>query len=104
MTAPDGIAFPYPSGGSGGKKAVPRGKIGGTSQLAADAVLEVALRMNVVLDRSMNRGELLQRSRTPEPQHGPLTSSERKMRVLGQVVVPAASRAARRMISGLVLK
>ena len=74
---------------SGSDKAAPLGESGGTGQLVGVAVLEVALRGKMVVDRGMDGGELLQRSHAPEPQHRPFASSERQVRVFGPIVEPA---------------
>ena len=82
------LRFPYPTMASGGKKAAPLGESGGAGQLVVVAVLEMALRGEVVVDRGMDGGELLQCSHPPEPQHRPLASSERQVGVFRSVVEP----------------
>ena len=42
--------------------------------------------VEMVVDRSMDRNEFLQTSRLPKPQHSPLSSSKRKMRILSAIV------------------
>ncbi len=47
--------------------------------------------VEVVVDRGVNGGELLQGLDVPEFRHRPLSSSERLMRVFGPVVEPATA-------------
>ena len=47
--------------------------------------------VEVVVDRAVDGGKFLKTSHPPEPEHRPLTSSERLMRILGAVVKPAAN-------------
>jgi hypothetical protein len=63
------LRCPSPTCRSGSEKAAPLGKSGGAGLLVGIAILEVALRWKVVVDRGMDRGELLQRSHATEPQH-----------------------------------
>ena len=46
------------------------------------------------MKRSMDRGEFLQRFHPPKSLHRPLSSSERKMGILGLVIEPSAYLAA----------
>ncbi len=46
--------------------------------------------VEVIVDRAVNRGEFLQTSHAPEPEHCPFSSSKRLVRILGAVVQPAA--------------
>ena len=48
------LRFPYPTLGSGSEEAAPLGESGGAGLLVGGAVLEVALRWKVVVDRGMN--------------------------------------------------
>ena len=48
------LRYPYPSFQSGSEKAAPLGKSGGAGMLVGIAVLEVALRRKVVVDRGMD--------------------------------------------------
>jgi hypothetical protein len=50
---------------------------------------EVALLIEVVLDRGVNGAEFLQRLHPPKPEHRTLSSSERLMRVFCAIVHPA---------------
>lgn len=54
------------------------------------AIDEVAFLVKVVVEVGMDRGKLLQRLHTPEPQHRSLSSPERQVTVLDPVVGPAA--------------
>lgn len=81
--------YPYPTAVSGGEKTAPLFKSGSSCRLIGVAVLEVALRRKVVVNRGMGRCEFLQRSHAPEPQHCPLSSSERQVRIFRAVVEPA---------------
>lgn len=78
----------YPILASGSEKSSPLSKSGSTGQLVGIADLEVALRRKMVVDRGMHACKILHRSHAPEPQHGALSSSERRVRVLGPVVEP----------------
>ncbi len=49
-----GLRFPYPTFGSGSEQAAPLGASGGAGLHVGGAVLEVALRWKVVVDRGMN--------------------------------------------------
>ena len=84
-----GLRYPSPSFRSGREKATPFSESGGAVQLEILSVVEGALQVEMVVDRGVNRGEFLQRSHAPEPHYGPLSSSERQVRVLGPVVEPA---------------
>ena len=48
------LRFPYPAEPSGREKAAPLGESGGAGLLVGVAVLEVALRWKVVVDRGMD--------------------------------------------------
>lgn len=53
------LGYAYTTLGSGREKAEPLCKSGGAGLLIGVAVLEMALRWKVVVDRGMDRGELL---------------------------------------------
>jgi hypothetical protein len=53
------LRYPYPLVRLGSEKAAPLGESGGAGLLVGVAVLGVALRWKVVVDRGMDRGELL---------------------------------------------
>src|SRR5690606_25891033 len=80
--------FAPPVPASGGKKAAPLSKCGGAVGLEMIPAGETSAKVEVVVDGRVDGGEHLQTSHPPEPKHRALTSSERKMRVLGAVVVP----------------
>jgi hypothetical protein len=61
------LRYPHPTVGSGSEKAAPLSESGSAGLFEVIAVLEVALRWKVVVDRGMDRRELLQRSHMPEP-------------------------------------
>ena len=50
------------------------------------AAVEVALVVEVIVDRGMHSGEFLQGLDVSEPRHRPLPPSKRLMRVFGPVV------------------
>jgi hypothetical protein len=52
---------------------------------------EVPFLIKMVVDGDVNRGEFLGRFHLPELEHGPFSSSERLVCVLGPVVLPAAA-------------
>ncbi len=70
----------------------PVGKCGGSLLLEGLATVEVAFLVEVVVDRAVHRGELMQTSHPPEPQHRPLPSSLWRMTVLHPIVGAPASR------------
>ena len=86
------LRYPYPSCRSGSEKAAPLSESGAACLLEGVAVLDVAIRWKVVVDRGMDGGKLLQRSHAPKSQHRPLSSSKRQVRILCPVVEPAYSR------------
>jgi hypothetical protein len=49
-----GLRYPYPTRHSGSEKAAPLGESGGAGQLVGVAILEVALRREVVVDQGMD--------------------------------------------------
>ena len=53
------LRYPSPTFQSGSEKAAPLGESGGAGLLVGVAILEVALRRKVVVDRGMDRSELL---------------------------------------------
>jgi hypothetical protein len=50
----------------------------------------VSFLVEVVVDRAVNRGEFLQTSHPSEPEHRPLSSSKRLVRILDTIVQPTA--------------
>ena len=85
------LRLPYPWRSSGREKAAPLVESGGTVGFVHWTRRERALLVEVVADRRVDRGELLQTSHAPEPQHRPFPSSERLVGILRPVVQPAAS-------------
>ena len=73
---------------SGGAKLTPLGKSGGTVGLEVLSTVEAELLVEVVMDRGVDGYEFLQTSHPPEPQHRPLSSSKRQMRIVSAVVGP----------------
>ncbi len=71
------------------KEAPPLGEGGVAGEFEILSGVKGAFLVEVIADRGMDRGELLQGSHPSEPEHGALPSSERKMRVLRPVVRPA---------------
>src|SRR5665811_1942529 len=51
---------------------------------------EVAVQVEMIVHGGMNSDEPLEGRGTPEPQHGPFSSSERQVRVLGAIVQPSS--------------
>jgi hypothetical protein len=62
---------------SGTAKLTPLGKSSGAIALDVGSTDEVALLIEVVVDRGMGGGELLQAAHPPEELHRPLSSSQR---------------------------
>lgn len=60
-------------------KAAPLGESGGTVQLEVVSGGEAAVLIEVVADEGVDGDEFLQTLHPPEPEHGPLASSERQM-------------------------
>jgi hypothetical protein len=75
---------------SGRAELTPLGKSSGTISLEVGSTDEVALLIEVVVDRGMGGGELLQATHPPEALHCPLSSSQRLMSIFDAVVQPAA--------------
>jgi len=71
-------------------RTAPLGKSGGTGSLETGTAGERVFLVEVVADRGMDGGELLQASHPPEPLHRPLSPSERQVGVLCPVVGPTA--------------
>ena len=67
---------PTPPQSQAAKKAAPLCESGGAGQFVDVAVLQMALRRKMVVDRGMDGREYLQCSQAPETQHRPLSSSE----------------------------
>ena len=55
------------------------------------AAVEVAILIEMIMDRGVDGGEFLQGFNVPELRHRPLSSSERLMRVFGPIVEPATA-------------
>ena len=64
---------------------------GSTALLEDAAAVEVSVLVEVVVERGMDGGKLLEDLRVLERRHRPLSSSERLMRVFGPVVEPATA-------------
>ena len=65
----------------------------GSAALLEDiAAVEVAVVVEVVVDRGMSGGELLQRRCIPEPLHRSVSSSARLVEILGAIVAPPTPR------------
>ena len=77
---------------SGCTELTPLGKSGGAVQLEIVSAVEVALVVEVIMDRGVNGGKFLQASHAPKTLHRLFSSSQWQMRVLGPVVQPAAGR------------
>jgi hypothetical protein len=75
---------------SGGTEFAPLGKSSGTISLEVGSTDEVALLIEVVVDRGMGGGKLLEAAHPPEALHRPLSSSQRLMSIFNAVVQPAA--------------
>jgi hypothetical protein len=69
---------------------MPLGESGGAVGFEEGSAGKAALAVEVVGDGGVDGGELLQTSHAPEPEHRPLSSSERQVGVLRPVVQPAA--------------
>jgi hypothetical protein len=80
-----------PRHGSGRAKLTPFIESGGAAFLECWPGSEVAFLVEVVVDRAVNRGEFLQTSHAPEPEHRPFSSSEWLVRILDAVVQPAGA-------------
>ncbi len=72
-----------------GGELTPLGQGGGTVLFEDVAAAEVAVVIELVMDRGVDGGEFLKGLHIPEPRHRPLSSSERLMRVLSPIVEPA---------------
>jgi hypothetical protein len=75
---------------SGRAELTPVGQSSGTISLELGSADEVALLIEVVVDRGTGGGELLQAAHPPEALHRPFSSSQRFMCILSAVVQPAA--------------
>src|SRR6056297_4363352 len=71
-------------------KVAPLCKSGGAVLLENGSGGEIAFGVEMVGDGGVDGGELLQTSHAPEPEHRPLPSSERQVRIFGPIVEPAA--------------
>ncbi len=74
-----------------GRELPPLGQGGGAVWLEDVAAVEVAVLIEMIMDRGVDGGEFLQGFNVPKLRHRPLSSSERLMRVFGPVVEPAAA-------------
>ena len=68
---------------------MPLGQGSGSVLFESVAAVEMALMVEVVVDRGMNSAKFLQRLDVPEPCHCCFAPSKRLMRVLGSMVKPA---------------
>ena len=75
-----------PQHSSGRAKVPPLGQSGGSAILECLPVDEGAFRVEVMVDRAVQRGKFLQTSHPPEAEHRPFPSSERLVAVLRPVV------------------
>jgi hypothetical protein len=66
----------------------PLSKRGGAIELEVFAAVKMTFLIEMVVDRRMDRCQLLKRLRTPEFRHRSLTSPERLMRILGPIIEP----------------
>ncbi len=64
---------------SSGRQLTPFGQCGGAGFLECVAAIQVAVMVEMVVDRSMGRSEFLQRLDVPEPGHRTFSSAERLM-------------------------
>jgi len=71
-----------------GTKLAPLGKSGGSVELEIVPTVEKALLVEMIQNRGVDRGECLQTSHAPDPEHGTLSSSQWQMRVLDAIVEP----------------
>ena len=69
----------------------PFSECGGAVLLEDIAAVEVALLVEVVVNRGMGGGEFLESFYIPEARHCPLSSSERLVGVLGSIIEPPAA-------------
>ena len=67
----------------------PLGQGGGPGLFENIAAVDMALVVEVVVDRGMDGGEFLQSLYIPKSGHYPFPSSERLVRVLGSIVEPS---------------
>ncbi len=85
--------LPGPAKGAGlrrsGRQLMPLGQGGGTVLFEDVAAVEVAVLIEVIVDRGVGGGKLLQGLYIPELHHRSFSSSERLMRVLSSIVEPA---------------
>jgi len=70
---------------------MPLGKSGVAIKLKIGTCVEVALQIEMVIDRRMNGGKFLQTSHAPKSQHRPFSSSKRLVRILASIVPPTVS-------------
>ena len=75
-SSPSRRSSPKPKRGLG-HDCAPLGQGGRASLLVEFAADEMAFQIKMVGDRSVDRGEFLECLHPPEPEHGPLSSSER---------------------------
>lgn len=74
-----------------GRNLAPLGQGGRAVCLECCAGVEMTVVVEMVVDRGMDGGELLQGFDIPEPGHRPFPSSKRLVRVLGSIVEPATT-------------
>jgi len=67
-------------------KTAPLGESDSAVLLENSPAAKVAFLIEVVEDRGVDGGEFLQTSDAPKPQHGPLSSPKRQVRILEPVV------------------
>ena len=68
------------------QKLAPFGDRGLFHRFECGAVADVAVWIEVIVERCVGRGEFLSVRHSPEPRHCPLSSSEVQVAVLGSVV------------------
>jgi hypothetical protein len=80
-----------PEPGFSGRQLKPLGQGGGAVLLEDFAAVEMAVLVEVIVERGVNGGEFLKRLDISELGHRPFSTSERLMRVLGAIVEPATA-------------
>ncbi len=75
--------------GISGRKVAPLRECGSAVLLENITAVEVAVLVEVIVDRGMGGGEFLQGLYVPEPRHRSFSSSERLVGILGSIVEPS---------------
>jgi hypothetical protein len=71
-----------------GRELTPLGQGGGPVLSEYVAAIEVTVLIEMIMDRGVNGGKLLQGVEIPEPSHRSFSSSERLVGILGSIVEP----------------